>query len=128
MGPPGPAGSGTGTSSARSLIWSAYAPGSLERTFVVGHFTPDVAITVTRIQVQLVADGGNCRRDPTLTLSNGTPRGTYLLHLNGASVDSGTLSMDVSAGTPLVLMVDGQEGGCRWRPADANIVVQYKTK
>ena len=111
-----------------TLNWSAYAAGSLERTFVVGHFTPDGPITVTRIQVQIQADTVNCRQHPILALSDGTRTGTMTLQLKSAAVDSGALSMDVAAGSTLLLMVNGKEGECRTRPADANIVVQYRTR
>jgi hypothetical protein len=109
-------------------MWNAWAWGTLERSFSISRFTPDGPITVTRIEVQLQIAGLRCRRDPTLTLSDGTAKGTTQLVLHNTSSDSGPLSIDVPAGATIRLDVDEEARDCRTRPAGANIVVQYKAR
>lgn len=126
MGPPGPAASAV-PARFSSLLWNAFVPGSLERTLTLGRFTPDGPITVTRIEAQLQAAGMRCRRDPVLTLSDGTANGTIALPLRAADSDSGAVSVDIPAGSTLVLRLD-EARDCRAHPAGANISVQYKTR
>jgi hypothetical protein len=83
---------------------------------------------VTRVQVQLQRAAVGCRQDAELTLSDGTPAGTTKLLLKSAATDSGALALDVPGGATLVLSIDAEARECRAHPADANIVVQYKTR
>ena len=83
---------------------------------------------MTRVQVQLQRAAVGCRQDAELTLSDGTPAGTTTLLLRSAAADSGALALDVPGGATLILSIDAEARDCRTHPADANIVVQYKTR
>ena len=91
-----------------------------------GQFTPDVNLTVTRIQVQLPVAPVGCKVVPVLRVTDGTT--TRTLTISGASNDSGPLSIDYSAGAPIVVGVSVAANGCRTNPQNANVLVQYKAR
>jgi hypothetical protein len=119
-GPPGPAG---------SQAWTAFIAGNLNRNeLTIATFTPSNPITITRIQVQLQTPAVSCATDAVLQISNGTPAGTIAVALDGAAIDSGLLDLNAPAGDALVMSVSARARNCRTLPADANVIVQYKTR
>jgi hypothetical protein len=50
------------------------------------------------------------------------------LTLTAAANDSGLVSINSPSGTPLVMSVSARARTCGTLPADANVVVSYKTK
>jgi len=109
------------------MIWPTFIR-EFSSTFKASVFTPDAAITVTRIQVQMANAPAGCSVNARIRLSDGTTETT--LTLNNASEDSGPLALDFAAGVELVLRVN-REATCQGSgnmPKDANVIVQYKVQ
>ena len=112
---------------------------------VISNFTPDVPITVTRVQLQAAVgsyiNGGNnglssCSRLPEIQITDGTKK--YALPIPNASIqenqfgeqyassvsnDSGPIHLTFDAGAALTLRVLAGDKGCN--PYEINITVQY---
>lgn len=115
-------------------LWNYVPPvngGTLSR------FTPGVAVTVTRVQMQ-AAQGAyiygtqeKCNPQPKLVVTDGTTK--YALAIpsarltghypNAANADSGTISVGFSANSALRLTVIPGETGCY--AGSINVTVQY---
>jgi uncharacterized repeat protein (TIGR03803 family) len=117
-GPPGPQGP------ANSQLWNAL----LDLTTVGkgSTFTPDGNLTVTRVQIQLQTVPAGCNGAATVKITDGTSGGTRTFAVNSATIDSGPLSMNFTAGVPIGLGVSAAAAGCKTSPANANVLVQYK--
>ena len=90
-------------------------------------FTPDTPITVTRIQVQMPNPPAGCFVNARVRLTDGTT--AEVLTVNRAHEDSGPLTINYAAGTPLSVHVSRAAAcGAGVAPADANVVVQYKAR
>jgi probable HAF family extracellular repeat protein len=125
IGAPGPPGI---SESAGSQVWNAFIAGNLNRNaLTIATLTPSNSVTITRIQVQLQTPADGCATNAVLQISNGTPAGTKTVTLVAAANDSGLLSINSPSGTPLVLSVSARARNCQTLPADANVIVQYKT-
>lgn len=96
----------------------------LKPAYVASTFTPDNAITVTRIQAQLGGAPQPCVLNAVISISDGTPGGTQSLAITGTANDSGPISQSYAAGTPILLSVS-TAAGCS-APSATNVVVQYK--
>jgi hypothetical protein len=120
IGPQGPAGP------SNSQLWNTFLPGTLTRVFTAARFTPDVSLTLTRIQVGLGTAPSGCGPNAVVQISDGTAAGTKTLTLTAASNDSGPLAVNYTAGTPITVGVSIRAAGCGTRPQDANVIVQYK--
>lgn len=116
MGPIGPAG---------SQVWSSFVTG-LKSAYVASAFTPDNAILVTRIQVQLADVPPPCALKATISISDGTGPGTRSLAITGIVNDSGPITQGYGAGVPIQLSVS-IPASCS-PPSAANVVVQYKAQ
>ena len=121
QGPPGPSGP-QGPSATQ--VWSTFVLG-FDQTFKAATFTPDSAIVVTRIEVQLATPPAGCSVDPRIKLTDGTTETVLTLH--NANTDSGPLTLDYQPGAPLMMRVS-RAASCAGGtfPAGGNIVVQYK--
>jgi hypothetical protein len=116
---PGPAG---------SQVWNAFIAGNLNRNaLTISTLTPSNPITITRLQVQLQTAPEGCVTNAVLQISNGTPAGTKTITLAAAANDSGLLNINSPSGTPVVVSVSARARNCQTLPADANVIVQYKT-
>lgn len=87
--------------------------------------TPSSNITVTRIQAQAQLVPSGCSTNAVIQITDGTSAGTRDLSLSSAANDSGVLSLNYTAGTPLKIGVLSPVG-CKVSPASVNIVVQYQ--
>ena len=108
---------------AGSQVWSAFVTG-LKPAYVASTFTPDNAITVTRIQAQLGGAPPACVLNAVISISDGTPGGTQALTITGTANDSGPISQNYAAGASIQLSVS-TAAGCS-APSATNVVVQYK--
>jgi len=124
------------------LLWTSYidvlgnyAPPSMGGTF--SRFTPGVAVTVTRVQMQ-AAQGAyiygtkeKCSPQPKVRLTDGTIKYDLAIpsarltgnYPNAASADSGTISVGFSASSALRLTVIPGETGCY--AGSINVTAQY---
>jgi probable HAF family extracellular repeat protein len=122
MGPQGPAGP------THSQVWTTFIAGPLNAVLTAGKFIPDGPITVTRLTAYLQTAPTGCNTNAVVQLSDGTPEGVTQLTLTAAANDSGVLSVDYPAGASLLVGVSARAVGCGMRPADANVLVQYKAR
>jgi hypothetical protein len=120
IGLPGPAGS------ANSQAWNTFLAGALTSVFTAARLTPDGNLSVTRIQVGLGTAPLGCSTNAVIQISDGTPAGTKTLTLTAAANDSGPLTVNYSAGTPILVGLSIRAVGCGTRPQNANVLVQYK--
>ena len=98
-------------------------PKDTKAAVVISTFTPDMAITITRMQLQVLKPLGGCQ-DLTLIVSNGVTG--FTLPILALVNDSGPLTSNMPAGIPITLTLAGVR--CKDAPADGNIVVQYKSQ
>jgi hypothetical protein len=124
------------------LLWTGYidvlgnyVPPSNGGTF--SRFTPGVAITVTRVQLQAVQGSyvhntnARCTPLPKVRVTDGTtkydipiPNAGFTGHYpNAVSADSGTISVGFSANSAVRLVVIPGETGCY--AGSINVTVQY---
>ena len=101
-----------------------FLPGALTSTWVASTWTPDKAVTVTRLQVQTKTAPASCSTNAVVRLTDGTT--PVNLTIAAAANDSGSLTQNYAAGTPLSLSVQTAAAGCTTAPADANITIQYR--
>jgi hypothetical protein len=106
-------------------VWNTFLL-TLTPAFTASTFTPDRAITMTRIQTQLEIGPTGCTVNAVLKVSDGTISGTHTLTITNALNDSGTISVNYSAGAPITMSVSTAPTGCRIIPSLANVLVQYK--
>jgi uncharacterized repeat protein (TIGR03803 family) len=125
QGAPGPAGPQGPAGPSHSNVWTTFLAGQLTSAGTAGAFTPEGAVTVTRIQVQMLATPVNCRANAVLQLTDGTAAGTRTLTLTTAATDSGSVSLDYAAGATLRVGIS-VPSNCRTDPQNANVVVQYR--
>jgi hypothetical protein len=101
-----------------------FLPGALTTTWVASTWTPDKAVTVTRLQVQTKTAPAACTSNAVVRLTDGTT--AVNLTISGATNDSGALTQNYAAGIPLSLSVQTAAAGCSTAPADANVTIQYR--
>jgi hypothetical protein len=101
-----------------------FFPGALTSTWTGSSWTPDRAVTVTRMQVQAKTAPAGCSTNAVVQLTNGTTR--VNLTISSAANDTGTISQNYAAGTAITVSVETAAAGCTTSPADANVTVQYK--
>ena len=103
---------------------------------LVSRFTPGVAITVTRIQLQaaqgsVLPNGGKCNPVPRIRVADGSTgysiaipnaRGVGRFPLS-VHADSGPIAVSFPANANLHLRIIPGETGCN--PASINVTVQY---
>ena len=123
--------------------WLNYTPLASDPAFTeISAFTPESAITITRIEIDAHIGPFNnstnpfsaCATNPSLTLTGGTKTytltlvtppnlGTGGLH---SYTDSGALSLRFAAGTKLVLTANQGDPSCAGG-TQVNIVVHYRS-
>jgi hypothetical protein len=106
-----------------SQAWTTYI-GPLSQTFTASTFTPDTAITVTRIEVRLRTAPAGCATTPRVRVTDGTT--AQVVTINSAYENSGALALNYAAGVPISLQLNREAAGCTTEPRAANIVVQYR--
>jgi len=101
-----------------------FLPGALTSTWTGATWTPDKAVTITRVQVQAKTAPSGCATNAIVRLTDGaTP---VNLTIAAAANDSGPIAQNYSAGASLTIAVQTAAAGCTTSPADANVVVQYR--
>ena len=101
-----------------------FLPGALTSTWTASSWTPDKAVTVSRLQVQAKTAPAGCSTNAVVRLTDGsTP---VNLTISGAANDSGSISQNYAAGSTITVSVQTAAAGCTTSPADANVTVQYR--
>ncbi|HEY4815982.1 MAG TPA: hypothetical protein VIH67_01030, partial [Candidatus Acidoferrum sp.] len=103
---------------------NVFLPGALTSTWTGSTWTPDKAVTVTRVQVQAKTAPSGCTTNAIVRLTDGTT--PVNVTIAAAANDSGAISQNYAAGTSLTVAVQTAAAGCATSPADANVIVQYR--
>jgi len=103
---------------------SIFLPGALTSTWTASSWTPDKAVTVTRIQVQAKTAPTGCTTNAVVRLTDGTT--PVNVTIAAAGNDTGAITQNYSAGSTLTVSVQTAAAGCATAPADANVTVQYR--
>jgi hypothetical protein len=101
-----------------------FLPGALTSAWTGATWTPDKGVTVTRLQVQAKTAPAGCTTNAVVRLTDGTS--PINLSISAAANDSGVLTQNYAAGTPLTLSAQTAAAGCTTSPADANVTIQYR--
>jgi hypothetical protein len=103
---------------------NVFLPGALTSTWTASTWTPDKAVTVTRLQVQAKTAPSGCTTNAIVRLTDGaTPVNVTIA---AAANDSGAIAQNYAAGAAVTVAVQTAATGCTTSPADANVVVQYR--
>jgi len=103
---------------------NVFLPGALTSTWTGSTWTPDKAVTVTRVQVQAKTAPSGCTTNAVVRLTDGTS--PVNVTISAASNDSGAIAQNYAAGASLSVAVQTAAAGCATSPADANVIVQYR--
>jgi hypothetical protein len=103
---------------------NVFLPGALTSTWTGSTWTPDKAVTVTRLQAQAKTAPSGCTTNAIVRLTDGTT--PVNLTVAAAANDSGAIAQNYAAGASLTIAVQTAAAGCTTSPADANVVVQYR--
>jgi hypothetical protein len=101
-----------------------FLPGALNSTWTGSTWTPDKAVTVTRVQVQAKAGPAGCSTNAVVRLTDGSS--PINVTIAAAASDSGAVTQNFAAGTSLTLSVQTAAAGCTTTPADVNVTIQYR--
>jgi len=101
-----------------------FLPGALTSTWTASSWTPDKAVTVTRVQVQAKTAPAGCSTNAVVRLTDGTT--PVNLTIAAGANDSGAISQNYAAGSTITVNVQTAASGCSTAPADANVTVQYR--
>ena len=105
-------------------VQSIFLPGPLTSTWTASTWTPDRAVTITRIQVEAKTAPSECQENAVVRVTDG--KHSVNVTISGTANDSGAILQNYAAGTPLTLSVHIGASGCVKAPADANVTLQYK--
>jgi hypothetical protein len=111
------------TASPRGIL-PAVLFGPLTSKWTAASWTPDKAVTITRVQIQVKSPPSGCSTNAIALLSDGAA--SIQLAITGPSNDSGPISQNYPAGVPLTFGVETPATGCSTIPADANAIIQYR--
>ncbi len=103
---------------------NVFLPGALTSTWTGSTWTPDKAVTVTRLQAQAKTAPSGCTTNAIVRLTDGTT--PVNLTIAAAANDSGAIAQNYAAGASLTIAVQTAAAGCTTSPADANVIVQYR--
>jgi len=101
-----------------------FLPGALTSTWTGASWTPDKAVTITRMQVQAKTAPAGCTTNAVVRLTDGTT--PVNVTVAAAGNDSGALAQNYAAGATITVSVQTAAAGCTTAPADANVTVQYR--
>jgi hypothetical protein len=88
-------------------------------------FTPTFGITVVRVEVRVQAQAAGCTTSPKFGETGGSSA-TVTLPNASATADSGAISVNFAAGTPINFGTANADVGCGTQPVSVMISVQYK--
>jgi hypothetical protein len=103
---------------------NVFLPGALTSTWTGSTWTPDKAVTVTRMQVQAKTAPSGRTTNAIVRLTDGTS--PVNVTISAAANDSGAIAQNYAAGASLSVVVQTAAAGCATSPADANVIVQYR--
>ena len=103
--------------------FSAFLPGALSTSYTAGTFTPDYGIVITRVEVALKTPSVGCSASAVVSLQGSN---SFDLPIPLGTTDSGPTSIQMSAGTPIQILLSIPAQGCSMPPQDANVVVHYR--
>jgi len=103
---------------------NVFLPGALTSTWTGSTWTPDKAVTVTRVQVQARTAPSGCTTNAIVRLTDGTT--PVNVTISAAANDSGAIAQSYAAGASLTVAVQTAAAGCTTSPSDANVIVQYR--
>jgi hypothetical protein len=103
---------------------NVFLPAALTSTWTGSTWTPDKAVTVTRLQVQAKTAPSGCTTNAIVRLTDGTS--PVNVTIAAAANDSGSIVQNYAAGASLTIAVQTAAAGCTTSPADANVIVQYR--
>jgi hypothetical protein len=103
---------------------NVFLPGALTSTWTGSTWTPDKAVTVTRVQVQAKTAPSGCTTNAIVRLTDGTT--PVNVSISATANDSGPIAQNYAAGASLTIAVQTAAAGCTTSPADANVIVQYR--
>jgi hypothetical protein len=103
---------------------TVFLPGALTSTWTGATWTPDKAVTITRVQVQAKTAPSGCSTNAIVRLTDGTT--PVNVTVSAAAADSGVISQNYAAAAALTIAVQTAAGGCTTSPADANVIIQYR--
>ncbi len=101
-----------------------FLPGALTSTWTGSTWTPDKAVTVTRVQVQAKTAPAGCSTNAVVRLTDGAS--PINITISASANDSGVIAQNYAAAASLTLSVQTAAAGCSTSPADANVTVQYR--
>ena len=111
-------------SSVPRAVENVFLPGALTTTWTGSSWTPDKAITVTRVMVQAKTAPVTCTPNAIVRVTDGsTP---VNVTVSAASNDSGAIAVNYAAGALVTTGVQTAAAGCGTSPADANVTIQYR--
>ena len=111
-------------SAAPRALFTAFLPGALTSTWTSATWTPDKAVTITRVQVQAKTAPSGCTTNAVVRLTDGTS--PINVTISAAANDSGAITQNYAAAASLTVAVQTAASGCGTSPADANVVIQYR--
>jgi hypothetical protein len=103
---------------------NVFLPGALTSTWTGSTWTPDKAVTVTRLQVQTKTAPSGCTTNAVVRLTDGAS--PVNVTVAAAANDSGAIAQNYAAGASLTVALQTAAAGCTTSPADANVIVQYR--
>lgn len=100
-----------------------YYAGTMGTTSVADRWTPDKAVTITRIEAVAMGGTPSCTVAPTISVSDGVHSATVNLSLSSTYSDSGALQVAMNAAQ---LTVSTAAGTCTTSPSQLNIHIEYR--
>jgi len=110
-------------SSNARMAWSAFVAGALTQGRQINQWTPDRAVVALRLEAVLGTAPSGCTSQPVLTLAQGAS--TLKLPLTAVANDSGSQTLNFSAGTPIQLSYS-TGAGCTQVAADLDATVSFR--
>ena len=109
------------------FVWSGYYNGNLTTlTNWISFFSPELAITVTRVTASVITAGVTCATPPVVTVTNGTASQTLTIANSNNGNSTGAIAVNFAGGTNINMELTTAAAGCGTIPANMYVTVQYK--
>ena len=107
--------------------WSGYYNGALTTTTNwISAFVPERAISITRVDTAVQTAGVDCAIAPVVTITNGRAAQSVAIANGNNGNSSGGVNVNVAGGTTIRMELTTAAAGCRMKPQNLNITVEYK--
>lgn len=103
--------------------WTTFFPGNLTSSWTGGYWTPDKAITITRVSLAAKTAPMTCSQNASIQIAQGGT--TNNVAVSAATVDTGAIDTNYLGGTPITVSIV-TPATCSVAPADVNFVVEYR--